>query len=136
MIDWGYILGTLLIRFVGVFMVLIILMLGIKAMSFIINRFFPSRLKEDEPSLAHKDSSYQGEHGQPSADSRREVEESTGQEEYEPEVTAAITIALDRFLSEEVSPAFKASSSEAGHNLGLSPWAMAGRMEQFRRRLL
>jgi len=42
-INWGFALSSLFIRFIGVFIVLAILQVGIRLSSFIINRFTPDQ---------------------------------------------------------------------------------------------
>ena len=42
-INWGFALSSLIIRFIGVFIVLAILQVGIRLSSFIINRFAPDQ---------------------------------------------------------------------------------------------
>jgi len=44
-VNWNFALSSLFIRFVGVFIVLAIMQIGIRLSSFIINRFVP-----DQPS--------------------------------------------------------------------------------------
>jgi len=116
-LPWANIFSTLIIRFVGVFIVLAILMIGMLALGMIVSRLFPAQeaKKTKQP------------------DSNKEavaLAETPEREAAEEEIAAAIGAAL-AFSMESIHFA-RPVLTEAVAN---GSWALAGRMSLMARRL-
>ena len=116
-LPWGKIIGTLMIRFVGVIIVLVILMIGMMILGKVV-----SKLVEMQEARKADDGSQD-----PSAPALAEEPEiDAGEEEVVAAIGAAIAMAMDL---ESVG----APSALAGASAG--SWALAGRATQMDRRL-
>jgi Na+-transporting methylmalonyl-CoA/oxaloacetate decarboxylase gamma subunit len=118
-LPWGYIMFTLLIRFVGVFVVLAILMIGMYLLGFVVSRLVArqeerktAKLKPEMPDVLHAEDSA----GEP------------GDEEVVAAIGAAIALSMQQAPSAYAGP-----SPEGGITAG--PWALAGRATQMNSRL-
>ncbi len=118
-LDWGQIIGTLMIRFVGVFFVLLVLMFGMiilgKVVSALVER---QEAKESESVKAA------GPHTIALAE---EPERQAGEEELVAAIGAAIAMSME---SER-----KTLSPAAFGGIGAGSWATAGRATQMGQRL-
>jgi Na+-transporting methylmalonyl-CoA/oxaloacetate decarboxylase gamma subunit len=117
-LPWGYIMSTLLIRFVGVFLVLGILLAGMYLLGFVVSRLVARQEKRN----AEKDKQET-----PSIAFAEEPEREADEEE----MIAAIGAALAMAMESQQMPA--ALSPKTGLTAG--SWVMAGRATQMNRRL-
>ena len=117
-LDWGMIMSTLIIRFVGVFIVLAVVMIGMivlgKVVSALVSRQEAREAEEQEP--------------KPSAVALAEKpEREAGEEEVVAAIGAALALAIELEQKAIVIPA------HGGIIAG--SWAMAGRVAQIGARL-
>ncbi len=117
-LEWGYIMATLIIRFVGVFVVLAILLVAMQILGKIVSRIVadreaktPERQEEDTPPITLADA----------------PEQEVGEEELVAAMGAAIAFAME---SEQRAVA---PLTHAGITAG--SWAMAGRSAMMNARL-
>ena len=130
---WGYALGTLLIRFFGIFIVLSFLMVGMLVSGFIFKKFGPRQIKgSGEPAAPRKIAS------QPDAAPAETVTHDTGppagplSQATEQEV-AAIAAALHlHFAGNRPSPSKPSSGTSACED----GWAVQGRTRMMNERLM
>jgi hypothetical protein len=104
---WGYALGTLVIRFFGVFLVLCVLMIGMMLSGLFLSRLKDKRSEEEGAALQFTDTS--------------PVEQEDGEGDLSPETVAAIALALNMHLS---------STRRASSPMAESPsdsWTQSGR---------
>lgn len=117
-LEWGYIMFTLLIRFVGVFIVLAILMGGMYLLGFIVSRI----IAKQEAEKAKKQTQ------EPMSISlAEEPEREADEEEMVAAMGAAIAMAMELERTQTPSP------SHAG--IAAGAWTMAGRALQINSRL-
>ena len=117
-LDWGYILGTLVIRFVGVFVVLVILMIGMMILGKVVSTLVArqeARDAEDDDKDPH------------AIEFAEEPEREVGEEE----IVAAIGAALA--MSMESEHPLLAPASLGGITAG--SWSAAGRAAQMGARM-
>jgi Na+-transporting methylmalonyl-CoA/oxaloacetate decarboxylase gamma subunit len=117
-LDWGYVMSTLIIRFVGVFVVLAILMVGMIALGKIVSW------------LVAKQEAKKARHREKEAQAAR-LAEAPERDVDEEEVVAAIGAALALIMESEQSA--MASSAQVSTTAG--SWAMAGRVAVMNGRL-
>ena len=117
-LEWGYIMGTLLIRFVGVFVVLAILMIAMQILGRIVSRIVA---KEEAVDAMERKKD----------ESLLDLAEHPTSGPNEEEMVAAIGAAIA--VSMESEKRALASSGHAG--VSADSWAMAGRMTLMNRRL-
>jgi Na+-transporting methylmalonyl-CoA/oxaloacetate decarboxylase gamma subunit len=89
-LDWGYILGTLVIRFVGVFVVLFILMVGMM----ILGKVVSALVANQEAGNAEDD-----EKDPHAIELAEEPEREVGEEEIVAAIGAALAMSMERRLS-------------------------------------
>ncbi len=117
-LDWGLIMSTLVIRFIGVFVVLIVLMLGMT----ILGKIVSSMVARQEAREA------QGQEDDPPAIAlAEEPEREVGEEELVAAIGAAIAMAI------EAEGKIVAPTAQQGTPAG--SWAVAGRTTQMSARL-
>lgn len=117
-LPWGRIMGTLMIRFIGVFMVLIILMISMMILGKVVSKLIEmqeARKAEDDEKEA------------PAIALAEEPELEAGEEEVVAAIGAAIAMAMD------LEQKFAAPSAFAGLSAG--SWALTGRAAQMNTRL-
>jgi Na+-transporting methylmalonyl-CoA/oxaloacetate decarboxylase gamma subunit len=117
-LPWGKIMGTLMIRFVGVFLVLLILMAGM----IILGKIVSSLVERQERKKAEG-----GEQPDKASALIDEPDSQAGEEEIVAAIGAAIAMAMDQQQKSIAQPTL------AGANAG--SWAMAGRSAQINIRL-
>jgi Na+-transporting methylmalonyl-CoA/oxaloacetate decarboxylase gamma subunit len=117
-LPWAYIMFTLIIRFVGVFIVLAVLMGGMYLLGFVVSRLIARQ--EEKKAEKHE----QDEESIPLAE---EPERDVDEEEIVAAIGAAIAMSAEPQHAAATSPAKGAAMAGA--------WAMAGRTTQMNRRL-
>ena len=117
-LPWDYIMFTLLIRFVGVFIVLAILMAGMYLLGFVVSRV----VAKQEAKKADKQ-----EHEAPAISLAEEPEREADEEEIIAAIGAALAVAIE---AQRVSAAPSMQS-----DVGAGAWAMAGRASQMNLRI-
>ena len=117
-LPWSFILNTLLIRFVGVFVVLAILMVGMQILGAVVPRFIS---RQDAKQKG------KGEERKPTIASSEISEEETEGEELPAAIGAAVALALEAELK-PAEPAMQAGAAAGA-------WAMAGRVALMNQRL-
>ncbi|GAB4339140.1 MAG: hypothetical protein Kow0099_13910 [Candidatus Abyssubacteria bacterium] len=118
-LPWGFIMSTLVIRFVGVFIVLAILMVGMQILGTVVSRMI-AKQESKHRKTAEADSQ---------AIALVESQESSASEE---ETAAVIGAAIALAMESE-----RASAMHPGRTAGImaGSWAMAGRVAQMSRRM-
>jgi Na+-transporting methylmalonyl-CoA/oxaloacetate decarboxylase gamma subunit len=117
-LPWGYIMSTLVIRFVGVFIVLAILMVGMQVLGSVVSRLVSgqeARAAEARRREAHAVALAEA------------PERETGEEEIVAAMGAAIAVAMAA-SRQPISP-------PAHPDVTARSWAMAGRVALMNRRL-
>ncbi len=117
-LPWGFIMSTLLIRFVGVFIVLAILLIAMQLLGAIVSRIVARQ--EARGAQKHKVET-------PAAGLAEIHEREAGEEEMVAVIGAAIAIAME---SEQ-----KSEAPHAHTGITAGSWAMAGRVAMMNRRL-
>jgi len=117
-LDWGLIMSTLLIRFVGVFFVLAVLMIGMIVLGKVVSALVSMQEAKGEDEQEHKS---------PAIALAEEPEREAGEEEVVAAIGAAIAMAMESD-GKIVAPAV-----HTGVAAGL--WAMTGRTTQMNMRL-
>ncbi len=117
-LNWGYIMSTLVIRFVGVFIVLAILMIGMQILGAVVSRLVAG----SEERAARK-----REQEAPAVAMEEAAETETADEEMVAAIGAAIAVAME---SET-----KAASILADTGVTADPWAVTGRVAMMNARL-
>ena len=117
-LDWGYILGTLVIRFVGVFMVLFILMIGMMILGKVVSTLVArqeARNAEDDEKDPH------------AIKFAEEPEREAGEEEIVATIGAAIAMSMESDRPSLAPAAFGGVSAGS--------WSLAGRAAQMGERM-
>lgn len=117
-LPWGFIMSTLFIRFVGVFIVLAILLVAMRLLGAIVSRI----VSRQEARGAQK-------HGEetPATGLAEVSEREAGEEELVAAIGAAIAVAME---SEQ-----KSAAPHAHTGITAGSWTMAGRVALMNRRL-
>lgn len=117
-LPWGYIMFTLLIRFIGVFIVLAILMAAMYLLGFVVSRIVGRQ--EAKKALRHQ-------HESRAISFAKEPEREADEEEVIAAIGAALAIAIEtqqRSAAPQLQPDVTAGA-----------WAMAGRASQMNMRI-
>jgi Na+-transporting methylmalonyl-CoA/oxaloacetate decarboxylase gamma subunit len=117
-LPWGKIMGTLMIRFVGVIIVLVILMISMMILGKVVSKLVEmqeARESSDEPKEASA----------PALAEEPEID--AGEEEVVAAIGAAIAMAMD--MGQTVG------ASTALADTGAGSWALTGRATQMARRI-
>lgn len=117
-LPWGFIMSTLLIRFVGVFIVLAILLVAMQLLGTIVSRII-SRQKARGTQKRKEET--------PAAALAEVPEREAGEEEIVATIGAALAVAME---SEQ-----KSAAPHAHTGITAGSWAMAGRVALMNRRL-
>lgn len=117
-LPWGFIMSTLVIRFVGVFIVLAILMVGMQALGAVVSRMV-ARQESGHSRTIEPDAQ--------TVTLAEPPESSAGEEEAAAAIGAALALAMESERAAVLSERF------AGVTAG--SWVMAGRVAQMSRRL-
>lgn len=112
-IDWNYAMVTLVVRFIGVFIVMAVVQVALQAASVVVRRIEAPDGREEAPALVSLELSAMAAH----------------EAELDGPAVAAIALALS--LEEQQQAAARRSSSPAAAGKP-SAWAMAGRLRGLR----
>jgi len=116
--DWGLIIGTLMVRFVGVFVVLAVLMVGMIVLGKVVSKLVA--MQESKKAEAEETDPH-------ALALAEEPEHEAGEEELVAAIGAAIAMAME---TEQ-----RATTPAAAGGVVAGSWALAGRATQMDRRM-